>query len=110
LGLISHGAGHGFHGGGNRGVCAGAAVPAMLRGDHTRELSMATRPGSTRQAHVRCRFGRSAVLPLIWVLFQSAFLGPHVVGLRFDGSVSLPMWDRHVLLGIRLSHWLVLIF
>lgn len=108
--MISHGAGHGIHGGGDWGVCAGAAVPAMLRSDHTRELSMATRPGSTRQAPVRGRVGRSALLPLIWFLFQSAFLGPHVVGLRFDGPVSLPMWDSHVLLGIRLSHWLVLIF
>ena len=110
MGLICHGAGYGIHGGGDRGVCTGAAVPAMFRGDHTCELSMAIRPGSTRQAHVRGRVGRSALLPLIWVLFHSAFLGPHVVGLRFDGPVSLPMRDHHVLLGIRLSHWLVLVF
>lgn len=82
----------------------------MLRDHHTRELPLAIRSGSTRQAPVLGRVRLSSILSFIWVLFESSFFGPHVVGLRFDGPVSLPMRDHHVLLGIRLSHWLVLVF
>ena len=106
---ISYGAGFGIHRGRDRCVGPGDSVPPMFGGHHSREFSMENRSGSTRQAPV-LGWGRgSAILSFIWVLFQSSFFGPHVIGLRFDGAISFPMWDPHVLLGIRLSYWLVLI-
>ena len=81
----------------------------MLRDHHTRELPLAIRSGSTRQALVLGRVRLSSILSFIWVLFESSFFGPHVVGLRFDGAISLAMWGSHVLLGIWISYWLVFI-
>lgn len=107
--LISHGPGHGSHGCRDWGVGPGAPVPPLLRGHHTRQLSLEVRPRPSRQAPLLSLLGRCALLPFIRILFQSALFGPHAVGLHFHGPISLSVWHHHVLPGIRLSHWLVII-
>lgn len=105
--MIIHGAGHEFHGGRDWGVSPGAPVSPLLRGHHTRELPLEIRPRSNRQAPLLGLVRGSAILSFIRALFQSTFFGPHVARLRIDGPISLPMRHHHFLLGIRLSHWLV---
>lgn len=103
----SHGPGDGIHGRIDRRLGAGAPIPPLLRGHHTRQLPPAVRAGPTSQAHLRGCFRGHTLLSLVWLLFQSPFYSANVTRLCFHALLPKTLRDHYLCFGLRLPHRLV---